>query len=92
MCHSIRSARRQSRTRRDHASVTGRRDTRLVPARVERALDALVPSSVVELPGLGRDALRAIVRIVRGVPTHVLEAGTDLAQIPVVIRQLLERG
>jgi hypothetical protein len=70
--------------------VTGLSDTRLVPATAVQTLDALIPSSVVELPGLGRDAVRAIVRIVRSVPSYVLEAGTDLTQIPPVIARLLD--
>jgi hypothetical protein len=72
--------------------VTGRRETRLVPAAATQALDALIPSSIVELPGLGREAVRAIVRIVRSVPVCVLEAGTDLDGIPVAIARFLERG
>lgn len=69
--------------------VTGQRDSRLVPASAAQALGVLIPSSVIELPGLGHESVRAIVRIVRSVPSYVLEAGTDLAQLPVVISRLL---
>lgn len=72
--------------------VTGRPDSRLVPAPPERTLDVLVPSSVIEFPGLGRQGVQALVRIVRSVPNHVLEAGTELEQIPLVLSRFLEGG
>jgi hypothetical protein len=71
--------------------VTGRRESRLLPAPTAQTLDALIPTSVVELPGLGHEGVRAIARIVRSVPSYVLEAGTDLAQIPTIILDLLQR-
>jgi len=70
--------------------VTGQLDSRLVPVPAARTLDVLIPSSVIELPGLRREGVQGIVRIVRGVPNYVLEAGTDLAQIPRVISRLLD--
>ena len=71
--------------------VTGRRDTCLLPASAAQTLDTLIPTSVVELPGLGREGVQAIARIVGSVPSYVLETGTDLAQIPAVILELLHR-
>ncbi|HXJ78359.1 MAG TPA: hypothetical protein VMS64_06715 [Candidatus Methylomirabilis sp.] len=70
--------------------ITGELDSRLVAVPAVRTLDVLIPSSVIELPGLGRQGVQAIVRIVQSVPNYVLEAGTDLAQIPVVIARLLD--
>ncbi len=69
--------------------VTGGRDTRLVPASADQSLDALVPSSFIQLPGLGREGLQTMVRTVQSLPSYVLELGTDLARIPPVIASLL---
>lgn len=69
--------------------VTGLRDTRLHPATAAQALAALVPSTVVQLHGLDREALQAMVDIVHRVPSFVLELGTDRARIPNIIQQVL---
>jgi hypothetical protein len=70
--------------------VTGQPASRLVAVPAAQTLNVLIPSSVIELPGLGRQGVQAIVRIVRSMPNYVLEAGTDLAQIPIVIARLLD--
>ena len=69
--------------------ITGQRETQVVPATPRECLDALVPSSFVQLPGLGRDGLQLMVQTVQTLPSFVLELGTDLTRIPPVIASVL---
>ncbi|OAI54369.1 hypothetical protein AYO44_03615 [Planctomycetaceae bacterium SCGC AG-212-F19] len=72
--------------------VTGLRDTRLQPATPTQTLAALAPSTVVQLHGLDKNSLQAMVSMAHGVPSFALELGTDRAQIPSVIQSLLTPG
>ncbi len=69
--------------------VTGRRETRLVPATLTQCLSALVPSSFVHSPGLGREGVLAMARVAQRIPAYILELGTDLPQIPPLISTLI---
>jgi hypothetical protein len=69
--------------------VTGRVDSRLVPSRAGIGLSALAPTTVFQLPGDSTRIFSKIAALVRKVPTFILEAGTDLAQIPAVIGRFL---
>lgn len=69
--------------------VTGERDTRLVRSTGIAGLKALAPTTVLHLPGGGSESLAKMSRLVKQVPNYVLEAGTDLPQIPRVIDELL---
>jgi hypothetical protein len=69
--------------------ITGRPDTRVRPGSSALALAALAPSTIFQLPGDPDTELKAMAEIVRAVPTHVLELGTDFRQIPRCIDQLL---
>lgn len=69
--------------------VSGRRDTTLRPASAIHALRALAPSTVFQLPGGGQQAFESMAALVRQAPCFVLEIGTDMAQIPIVISRLL---
>ena len=69
--------------------VTGRRDTTLTRVAGSVALLALAPSTIFQLPGAGAPALRQLARLTSQVPSYVLETGTDLAQIPQRIINLL---
>lgn len=69
--------------------VTGRRDTVLVRAGALEAVRALAPTTLYHLPGAERKAFAKIAALVRQLPCYVLEVGTDLAQIPVRIMELL---
>jgi len=72
--------------------VTGRRETTLRPATPVACLEAIAPTTILHLPGGSHDAFRKISLLSRSVPGYILDAGTDLAQIPQVIRSLLESG
>jgi hypothetical protein len=69
--------------------ITGRIDTRVRPGSAALALAALAPSTIFQLPGDPDAELKAMAEIVRTVPTHVLELGTEFRQIPRCIDQFL---
>ena len=69
--------------------VTGRSDTALRAASPAAALQALAPSSLLQLPGAGRVELQAMADLVRRLPCYWLDLGTDLPQIPAVISEVL---
>ena len=69
--------------------ITGRTDTRVRPGSSVLALAALAPSTIFQLPGDPDVELKAMAEIVRAVPTHILELGTELRQIPRCIDQFL---
>lgn len=69
--------------------VTGavRSTTRLVsPA---AALLALAPSTIFQLPGARQERLRHMADVLRRVPAHVLELGSDLSTVAPAIRAVL---
>lgn len=70
--------------------VTGLRDTTLAPASPRESLAALTLSTLHQLAGSGRELLQTIARLVEAVPTHHLNLGTDLAQIPRVLAAVVE--
>lgn len=72
--------------------VTGCRDTRLLPGTPAEAFRALAPTTVFQLPGAGKPALEKLAALVRRTPAYRLEVGTDLAQIPRCILELIRRG
>ncbi|MEJ0091066.1 MAG: hypothetical protein WDM80_15150 [Limisphaerales bacterium] len=71
--------------------ITGRAETRLTPASPMTLLLALAPSSILQTPGGGDSVLRALGRLVKSVPTCILEAGNDPAQIASAIKKFLSR-
>ncbi|MFC1574461.1 hypothetical protein ACFL3Z_00080 [Gemmatimonadota bacterium] len=66
--------------------------TRLIPASPSQVLAAWAPSSILQQKGSRRDAFLRLCRIVREIPGFILEAGPDPAQIPPLVRALLEQG
>jgi len=70
--------------------VTGaeRSTTRRVPSAA--GLLALAPSTLFQLPGAGPERLRHMADVLRRVPTHVLELGSDLATVAPAIRAVLD--
>ena len=71
--------------------VSGRGDTRLLPARGMDALTAIAPSTMAQLPASGAADLHFMKELVHSVPAWVLEVGTHLGQIPATIQALLAR-
>ena len=71
--------------------VTGRHDTQLRRSTAAEAFLALAPTTLGHLPGAEKAAFAKMGELVRQVPVFALEAGTDLAQIPRTILDLLRR-
>lgn len=72
--------------------VTGQCETRLQRISPATSLTALGPSTLFLMPGSDREIFQNLVSFVRQVPNYRLELGTELAQIPDVIAQLLREG
>jgi hypothetical protein len=71
------------------AVVTGETETRVRPASAAASLAALAPTTVFQLPGDGAEAFARLGALVRNIPSHRLELGTDLAAIPDAIAGVL---
>lgn len=71
--------------------VTGGPHSALRAASPGTALAAMAPSTILQLPGADDGTLRRLATLVRSVPCHVLEAGTDAAEVPELLLGLLER-
>lgn len=72
--------------------LTGRPETRVVKGSVVESLHALLPSTVFSFPGAGRSMVEALTSMMKELPHHVLELGTELKAVPGVISAFLERG
>lgn len=70
--------------------ISGLPDTNLVPASAMVALAALAPSTIFQLPGDPGTELSTMAELVRAVPVFVLQLGTDFAQIPERIDELMQ--
>lgn len=70
--------------------ISGRPDTSVRVGSALGALSALAPSTIFQIPGSPGAELKAMAEVVRSVPCHVLDLGTDFAQIPQAIAALLE--
>ena len=69
--------------------VSGREDTRLRQATARDSLSALLLSTMHQLAGSNERTVDVIKQLVDILPSFHLELGTDLQQIPVIIRDLL---
>jgi len=69
--------------------VTGERDTGFAPCSASKALAALAPSTLSQLPASGADDLRFLGQLAKHVPAYELRLGTDIGQIPGVLRELI---
>ena len=69
--------------------VTGDVGTRLEPISAAAALRALGPTTLLQRPGAGPEAMQAMSLFVRSVPCFELQLGSDAEQIPQVIATLL---
>jgi hypothetical protein len=70
--------------------VTARRETTVAPARAGAALAVLGPSTLSQLRGAGDGALARLARLVRAVPSHYIEVGTDPDGVAAAVRSLLD--
>jgi hypothetical protein len=69
--------------------VTGQINSNLEPTSASAALTALVPSTIKQLPGSGKEACDRMTQLTQKLPSYYLNLGTDLAQIPQIILNLL---
>jgi hypothetical protein len=69
--------------------VAGRPETTVGPASPAAALAAVAPSTMLQLPGSGEATLRRLGEIVRAVPCHRLEVGTDPGGVADALAALL---
>lgn len=69
--------------------VSGEIDTRLTPCGPAAALVAIAPSTVAQLPNSRQADMDRMVAITSRLPAYILHLGSDLAQIPDVVRSLL---
>ncbi len=74
------------------ARITDVPRTRLSAASRGEAFRTLVGSCAVHPPSARSQALRCFNGLVRWLPVHILELGSDLRSTPPVIRQLLDRA
>lgn len=70
--------------------ATGETATTSEPCSSGEALSAVAPSTMLQLPGNGEAAWRWLTELVRSVPCHRLELGSDPDGIAPAIRSLLE--
>jgi len=71
------------------SQITGIKDTRLRRVKEQESLKAIAPTTIFHLQGDHKHTFAKIGELVRRVPSYILEAGTDLLQIPKVISELL---
>ena len=72
--------------------ITAAYDTTLQPAPPSAGVISLAPSTMSQLPGSNRGTIQIIAQVSRRVPIYYLELGTDSAQIPRTISNLISRG
>jgi hypothetical protein len=70
--------------------VSGERDSRLQRCSPGEALLALVPSTVAQLPAANQSDCERLAQLADKLPAYVLHLGTDLEQIPALVRGLLD--
>jgi hypothetical protein len=69
--------------------VTGESKTVLEPISSAAALRALGPTTLLQRPGAGPEAMRAMSSFVSSVPCFELQLGSNSDEIPRVIKDLL---
>jgi hypothetical protein len=70
--------------------ISQERDTRSQPVSGGAGLAAVAPSTIFQLPGNGEPALRRLSAIMRSVPCHRLDVGTDPARVATAIERILD--
>jgi hypothetical protein len=71
--------------------VTGGGTTRIEPLSPARCLQALAPSSILQIPGGSGGKLRLIAELARSVPAHSLHLGTDPKQVAEAVASFIGR-
>ncbi len=70
--------------------IAGGKTTHIKPTSPGKALKALAPSTLLQLPGAGVRAFRLMSQLVKSVPCYQLDLGTDMHEIPKVISTFLQ--
>lgn len=70
--------------------VSGELETTIEPASASAALKALAPSTMLQLPGDGKDVMRWLAGVVRKVPAFTLRSGTRMPGISAAVAALLD--
>ncbi len=70
--------------------ISGRPETTLEPASSIEALKALAPSTLLQLPGVGKETMASLSALVRRVPAYTLNAGTHMRSIARSVEALLK--
>lgn len=71
--------------------ISGRPETTIEPSTPMAALRALAPSTLLQLPGEGRETMTRLSTLVRRVPIYTLNAGTDMRGIAQCVEGLLQQ-
>lgn len=71
--------------------ITGRPETTIEPSSPIAALRALAPSTLLQLPGDGRETMTRLSALVRRVPVYGLNAGTRMRGIAESVEALLQQ-
>lgn len=71
--------------------IVGSKDTRLQATSSTTALTALAPSTMIQLPGTGKEACQMMKKVADRVPCYELQLGSEIEQIPQVIFQLISQ-
>ena len=71
--------------------ISGRPETTIEPTTPIEALRALAPSTLLQLPGDGRETMTHLSALVRRVPAYTLHAGTEMRGIARSVEGLLKR-
>ena len=69
--------------------ITGKRDSHLGPCSESQALLALSASTIAQLPMAGAQDLERLGDLAARLPRYTLHLGTEMSQIPAVIRSIL---
>lgn len=72
--------------------ITGKPDTTLTPTSTATGLSALVPSTMMQLSGAGKEACQIMMNVVNQLQCYYLELGTDIQQIPQTILDFLREN
>jgi len=70
--------------------VGDEKTTRFTPAAPSKALAAMAPTTLAQLPGSGQMAIQTISSLVHQAPCFHLHLGVDVSSIPAAISQLLD--
>jgi hypothetical protein len=69
--------------------LTDGRTAAVRPAPAGAALGALAPATILQLPAAGAATMRRLAELVRAVPCHYLDLGSELASIPAAVTPVL---